>query len=469
MRRCSGCFEQIADNLTACPVCGFVEGSFSGDSQFLVPGTVLSDMFVTGKVLKSDRTYVTYVGWHNVSNIRIAIKEYLPRELVARVPGSTFVMPSDSNREASYDEGFQAFVNEAKRIYKEGGDVLLYDCIAENNTAYMILEFTEKDRALLRVQGKAPTGVTVNTPDSTPVNPQVSSTASSTASAPKVQPPAPAKVFASEPLRNWEKKQDTAVPVSVSNENQGNGLAQKISLLPMWLKILVPVVLVGIVITILVISISSSGKKKKPATVESSVSSETALENIATSETQITEATTAQTSETTVETLPNAEWRLIDDKYYLYIDDEMATGWVSNEGHMYYLNPETGTMVIGWQEIDDSWYYFCKAGYIVTGWQQINDSWFYFNAGGSLMTGWQEIDGSWFYFDDDGKMLTDFQELEDNTYYFDPNGRMRIGWMKIDDEMYFFDKDGIMFTGTRIINGTTFEFDDDGRCLNPPD
>ena len=405
----------------------------------MIPGTVLSERYMVGKVVETDQTAVTYIAWDKDSNFKVKVKEYFPVGLVTRVPESTFVLPSDNNLESSFDEGFRAFVDEAKRIYREGGSIKLYDCIAENNTAYMIMEWQEK---------KTPVK-----PVARPVQPQ--------------QRP-PVKTSSNKAVESEKKKQDIAVLSPEKKPNHIYEILRKISLIPMWLKILVPVLLVAIVVAIIVFSSIASGKNKNSGVAESVANTENTAVSSET-ESAETEATTVQTSETTTETQPNAEWRLIDDEYYLYIDDVMATGWVSNEGHMYYLNPENGTTMKGWQEIDGSWYYFCKAGYIVTGWQQIDDLWFYFNMNGNMLTGWQQIEGSWFYFEDNGTMLTGFQEMDGNTYYFDPNGHLRVGWMKIDDEMYFFDKDGIMFTGTRIINGTTFEFDDDGRCLNPPD
>ena len=46
-------------------------------------------------------------------------------------------------------------------------------------------------------------------------------------------------------------------------------------------------------------------------------------------------------------------------------------------------------MVIGWKQIDDSWYYFNEKGYAVSGWQLINNNWYYFDPLNSNMhTGW---------------------------------------------------------------------------------
>jgi glucan-binding YG repeat protein len=64
----------------------------------------------------------------------------------------------------------------------------------------------------------------------------------------------------------------------------------------------------------------------------------------------------------------------------------MSTGWHldPNDGHWYYLDPETGKMAKGWVLIDGKWYYFTT--------QNNQDTYT-----------WQ--DGKWLYLDNNARPL----------------------------------------------------------------
>lgn len=60
----------------------------------------------------------------------------------------------------------------------------------------------------------------------------------------------------------------------------------------------------------------------------------------------------------------------INHWYYFTEDGDMETGWISDpqDGHRYYLNPETGTLVMGTVMIDGIWYHFNEISSGESGW-----------------------------------------------------------------------------------------------------
>ena len=202
------------------------------------------------------------------------------------------------------------------------------------------------------------------------------------------------------------------------------------------------------------------------------------------------------------------------DGYYYYFDDEtgaMTTGWkeIPDQGKTVYYNTE-GRMVYGFQDIDDSRYYFNlrtggmeksqekinghyyyfddETGKMVTGWkyytdkdrtvyyntegcmvygfQDIDDSRYYFNLRtGGMEKNQEKINGYYYYFDDEtGKMVTGWKEIPDlrKTVYYNMEGRMVYGFQDIDDSRYYFNlRTGGMEKSQEKINGYYYYFDDE--------
>ena len=209
-------------------------------------------------------------------------------------------------------------------------------------------------------------------------------------------------------------------------------------------------------------------------------------------------------------------WKRIDGKKYLFdpSDGHMHTGWewVSEKNAWYYLSPDTGYLLEGWQFIGGKWYYLTPVDYYAkTGWQLIGGKWYFFDKSGcDMKTGWLTDGGKTYYLNKDGAMVTGTQNIDGRTYTFNSSGALvgqapstasgsgtssgtsssgasgtKTGWVltdgkwyylqngsqlkgcfrKIDGKTYYFDENGVMLTGFSKIGDKTYYFDNSGSML----
>ena len=146
MKRCMGCMREYGDEHSVCPHCGFAEGTQQENALHMIPGSVLADRYVIGKVIGYGGFGVTYVGWDSLLETRVAIKEYLPSEFSTRVIGQTEVTVFSGDKQQQFADGMKKFIDEAKKLAKfhsTNGIVKIFDSIEINNTAYIIMELLE--------------------------------------------------------------------------------------------------------------------------------------------------------------------------------------------------------------------------------------------------------------------------------------------------------------------------------------
>ncbi|MGF0039687.1 CAP domain-containing protein [Peptoniphilaceae bacterium SGI.131] len=203
----------------------------------------------------------------------------------------------------------------------------------------------------------------------------------------------------------------------------------------------------------------------------------------------------------------------MSDPYFGYQKGWWSENW--SDGPIYYFRLDSGTMVVGWQYIDEAWRYFREDGTSVQkdwAWVKNNDgsyAWKYFYYGqsieqfykqgngvwlstkgpgtgyykgwwtdpengqkyffrrtsGSRVEGWQYIDGAWRYFRlGSGTLATGFQYIDGNWYYLRENtGTRAEGWQYIDNKWYYFRKgSGTRVTGRQYIDGKWYNFSYEG-------
>lgn len=159
--RCLGCMEEYDNSYGLCPNCGYEPDTDVDSPIHMQPGVLLHGRYMIGKVLGFGGFGVTYIGWDFTLQQKVAIKEYLPSEFATRMIGQTQVSVFGGNKEEQFGDGMGQFVEEAKRLAQfqnEDGIVRIYDSFAENNTAYIAMEYLEGETltAYLEHNGKIP-------------------------------------------------------------------------------------------------------------------------------------------------------------------------------------------------------------------------------------------------------------------------------------------------------------------------
>ncbi len=141
---CYNCFRQVTDPAAPCPYCGF--DLAENQQKFPVAlraGTVLNDRYVVGRVLGQGGFGITYVAFDAQLQAKMAIKEYMPGEMAARVEGRTV---SAGTRADDFAYGAERFREEARTLAKFIGHPNIAgvsSCFDENNTSYFVMDYIE--------------------------------------------------------------------------------------------------------------------------------------------------------------------------------------------------------------------------------------------------------------------------------------------------------------------------------------
>ena len=143
MSLCFGCFEENEQDV--CSLCGYHNKTVLS-SLLLQHGTILRGQYSVGKVLgKSGGFGTTYLGYHQTLQIKVAIKEYLPSELVCRnSDGLTVAVNHPQDRE-NFRNGINQFLNEARLLvqFNHPNIVRVIDFFEENGTAYLVMDYCQ--------------------------------------------------------------------------------------------------------------------------------------------------------------------------------------------------------------------------------------------------------------------------------------------------------------------------------------
>ena len=141
---CYGCCKQIEDESTTCE-CGFNLNEYECKPHYLAPGTVLNNRYMVGKVLGEGGFGITYIGYDQLLDMKIAVKEFYMSAHVSRnfsISGNVIVNKGDS--ESTFEENREKYLNEARVLAKftdEDGIVGIRDFFKENNTAYIVMDY----------------------------------------------------------------------------------------------------------------------------------------------------------------------------------------------------------------------------------------------------------------------------------------------------------------------------------------
>ncbi|MGN0321741.1 MAG: serine/threonine protein kinase [Oliverpabstia sp.] len=143
---CMGCMQPMEEG-KYCANCGFCEEEYTYFPHQLPLRTILNGKYMIGKVLGEGGFGITYLGWDLNLEMKVAIKEYYPREIVTRMSDvSLSVSVLSGGVRQPYEEGVEKFMNEAKRLARLShlpGIVMVRDFFQENRTAYIVMEYMD--------------------------------------------------------------------------------------------------------------------------------------------------------------------------------------------------------------------------------------------------------------------------------------------------------------------------------------
>lgn len=143
LKLCPGCFlKEWAGG--PCTRCGYQLDPEAFPTA-LQPCTVLSK-YTLGRVLGRPGGFgITYLAFDPLLNRRVAIKELMPRELVARRPDGESLHVQTREDEALFKYTLTSFLNEARVIaqFSHPNVVRVLDFFEANGTAYFAMEYYE--------------------------------------------------------------------------------------------------------------------------------------------------------------------------------------------------------------------------------------------------------------------------------------------------------------------------------------
>ena len=140
-----GCMKEKGEE-QICPLCGMSDADLGEVAPiFLRPGSELKDRYIVGIALGQGGFGITYIGYDKVLNTRVAIKEYFPSDIAGRTSeaGTVSAYPRSAD---DFGRGKERFLDEARTLAKFSDHpciVGVKDCFAENETAYMIMEYLD--------------------------------------------------------------------------------------------------------------------------------------------------------------------------------------------------------------------------------------------------------------------------------------------------------------------------------------
>jgi len=141
-KHCPGCFQDKAW-LSECPHCGYDE-SATRPGIYLPHGALIGGQFRIGRVLgKRGGFGITYLGWDVHLQQRVAIKEYLPRELAGRRDHGLDILLHSPDDAAAFDAGREQFLREARIVASldHPNIVRVRSFFRANGTAYLVMDY----------------------------------------------------------------------------------------------------------------------------------------------------------------------------------------------------------------------------------------------------------------------------------------------------------------------------------------
>jgi TPR repeat protein/predicted Ser/Thr protein kinase len=129
-----------------CASCNWSPEQYSKSGLYLSPGTILHGQYQIGKLLGHGGFGITYLAWDNLLEIKLAIKEYMPRDFATRNTTNSEISAFAGDAKANFTYGLERFLEEARTLAKfqqHNGIVSVLNVFYGNGTGYMVMEYVD--------------------------------------------------------------------------------------------------------------------------------------------------------------------------------------------------------------------------------------------------------------------------------------------------------------------------------------
>ena len=159
---CPGCLADKG-NASTCPHCGYDESLKRG--PLVLPHRTLlhNGQYLVGKVLGKPGGFgITYLAFDTKLETKVAIKEYLPRDLAGRDGDRATISAHSADDAEHFRYGLTQFLQEARTLarFDHANIVRVRNFFEENGTGYLVMDYydgiTLADYLAQQPQGKLP-------------------------------------------------------------------------------------------------------------------------------------------------------------------------------------------------------------------------------------------------------------------------------------------------------------------------
>lgn len=165
---CMNCMEPLEDDSAICAKCHY-DNQVKTDAPDQLPNTVLNGKYLVGRALGQGGFGITYIGLDLNLLMKVAIKEYYPKDCATRTTRSDrSVIPYTGEREIAFLRGREKFLAEAQmlaRFTDMPSIVNVRDYFMEHGTAYIVMDFVQGKTLLQEIRdrgGRLPVAETLS-------------------------------------------------------------------------------------------------------------------------------------------------------------------------------------------------------------------------------------------------------------------------------------------------------------------
>ena len=140
---CPNCFCNSKSQ--PCPDCGW-RASFDNPPPALALGRVLDGRYRIGRVLGHGGFGITYLAWDDNLQLRLAIKEYLPRDCAGRAPDGLSLAVYFGPAGEQFAYGLDRFLEEARALAhfdQHPGIVTVKNFFRAHGTGYCVMDYVD--------------------------------------------------------------------------------------------------------------------------------------------------------------------------------------------------------------------------------------------------------------------------------------------------------------------------------------